>query len=300
MGFWWDVLVCALSWFPAVLAGYFLFTVMRFPDISMEVTWALGGIAALLLINRNEWTPIEALVVAPTIGAACALLTYSLFRVIARQKLLAGLIGYFVLLIVGARLLDGAAVVRIVDARFGFDATGSALIFWIVVSLALLAGTYGWERSRHGIRARMIGETNDEASAIFGIRSGWYYLAILIIAGAAAALGGACFSLFNGSASNAQGIGVLIKAVFGALAGDRFCQLLKLTRRSTVLSTPVGSLLLALVLVGAEQLALKLQEGGLWIAFRDTDKQALIGVLLLLILLLRTRSDSHERKVSDL
>jgi putative ABC transport system permease protein len=292
-----DVLICALTWFPAVIAGYLLFSLMRFPDLSLEVTWALGGIVTLLVVAELKWFPALTLGIAPLVGAGCALLTYLLFRTIARQKLLAGLIAYFILLIVGSRLLDDSATIRIEQARFGFENSEAALGLWAVLSGVILGGALLWERSRHGIRSRMIGETNDDVSVVFAFRSDRYYLAVLVMAGAAAAIGGAAFSLYNGSASNAQGIGVLIKAIFGALAGDRFCQLVRLTRRSTIVSTPIGAALLALVLVGAEEISLKAQNIGLFFAIKDTDKQALIGVLLLLLLIWK-RSD--DKRVSDL
>ncbi|MCC2607140.1 ABC transporter permease [Planctobacterium marinum] len=292
-----DLFINTIIFLPLVAAGYITYLKLRMADLSLETTWAVSGIVTLQLFNGTEIfnSSISLIAISPMIGILISSVTCFIFWCTGKQKLLSGMIAYFLVMAIGYRLLDGSAMIyaEFGANSFGFSDTRIASALWIsIVSCMCLILLAFWEKSKHGIILRIMGETNGGASSILKRKDRNYYFIGILISGAFLGLGGAVYSIFYGTAMNANGIGLLVKALFASLAGERVLYFLRLTSRPTFWCVPVGAGILSFVLVVSEELSLKLQEDFNQVLL-DTDKSALIGLLLLVLLFFRKRANTR-------
>jgi putative ABC transport system permease protein len=296
-----DILLQCLIYLPLISGAYISILILRFADLTIEGSWCTGAIVACLFAKSQIFNPAVSCFLGIFAGALCGLLTSIIFVITGRVKLLAGLISFYIIEAMGFHLLGDSARIYLDHnlTRFGYpDDTTVSMIFYFVVSMLVFFIVVYWQKSAHGIRSRLIGE-NPVSSNFHKISLNNYFSVGLILSNALIGLGGGLWGIYYGAASNAQGIGFLLKAFVALLIGDELIKLLKASNRTIPFSIIVGTFVFVLLSNISEylQLSISLINRNLW--FKPTDKQFFISIVLIMILWFRRRKIQVTGGVSE-
>ncbi len=299
--FWLDFIRYVVMYVPLMAGTYVSFLILRYPDLTLEASWSLGGIVACVLVGHVP--PIVAPLAGLLIGAVCGSLTSVIFVTIGRAKLLAGLLSYYILEAVGFHLLGDKASIflRHSVSSFGFpDNAALAFTYYAILSALTLAAIRIWQRSRFGVSSRLVGE-NPRASLFFGLSINKHFASGLILSNAIVGLGGGLWAVNYGQASNVQGIGLVIKAFLALLLGHQLLLMIRRSKRAEPLTILVGTAVFVLLTLVSQLALIRI---GAWSQspipwFRDTDKQVILAMILILALRLRDQRTGRKGVVSE-
>jgi len=294
-----DLTFFFFAYLPLMMGAYISILILRFPDLTIEASWCIGGITACSMVSYCH--PLLASLFGLFAGAVCGVLTSVIFSFTGRTKLLSGLISYTILEAVGFHLLGSKSSIFLnrSESMFGFSLAGSTpvLIYalWgIVVTLVVCI----WQSSQWGIKTRLIGE-NPGSSLFFKLPISRHFAGALILSNALVGLGGGLWGLYFGHASNMQGIGLVLKAFLALLLGDEMLRLLRVTKRSVPLAAIVGTGLFVLLYQLTEKLqvyvATRVSEQ--WL--KPNDKQFVVALVLVMLLFARRSKIQDRNSVSD-
>lgn len=295
-----------LQYLPLVLGAYISVAILRFPDLTIEASWSLGGVLACSLAGSigAVAAPFAGLVM----GAACGVMVSVFFFLSGRVKLLAGLLAFLVLQAAGARIIGGEASIFLSDklARFGFGQRSVApWILYVLVDAALLILLVAWQYGRVGIRARLLGD-KPYSSVYLGFSDVGSYVGCLVLSNSLVGLGGGLWAVYYGQASNLQGIGMVLIAFFALLLGDETLRavskvlpfLRERIKRETPVACLVGTFLFVCIYQIAGRLLVKLTLLGIPISSRATDRDFFVAAAVLYLLWARERSPDSRMRVS--
>lgn len=290
-----------LCYYAAVLGIAFSFRIIRYPDLTSDGSFLLGGVtfAALSLANHH-W--IVCLLAAGIIGALAGLLTASLHSILGIPALLTGIITTMVAYSVAFRILNGSSNVRI--ERDSLWATPPFLLLTHlsgesrqVIVIGLVAASLGafvyWVlRSETGLLFRAAG-ANPSLLEDFGHNPDTLRKVGLMAANALTGIAGGIVSAQQGFADISLGFGITISLLASLLIGEH---LLAFMSRSydllgLVLQPIVGSVLyyaITLVILRASLMRL------FPLALQPTDLKLISAVVFMVLLALRTRKHGME------
>lgn len=296
-----DLLLQFFIFLPLVSGAYITILVLRFPDLTIEASWSIGAILACFAVFYLHVPPLIAVFLGGVAGALSGCLTSFVFVVSGRAKLLAGLISLYILEATGFHLLGDSASIHLGhdSYRFGFpNCTVTSMAIYGLFSVSIFVLVAIWQRTSVGIKSRLIGE-NPTTSVFYKISLDKYYTVGLVLSNAIIGLGGGLYGMYYAHASNAQGIGLVIKAFLALLIGDELLKLLKFTNRTISAAIIAGTFLFVLLSVGSEafQLELASKVDRLW--FKPTDKQFVVAFVLIAILWFRRGRTKRKGTVSE-
>lgn len=303
MGVLFDYTQTLVEYLPLITGAYIVILILRFPDLTIEASWSLGGvITCLAIVNYNVfplymYPPIGALT-----GALCGLLTGVIFKVTGRVKLLSGLISYLLLEAIGFRLLGRKANVFFEEenmSRFGFgEALYMAMLVYVFYVIVLLVIVFIWQKSVFGIKSRIIGE-KPKSYHFFKISIDRVFFFGIVIANAIVGFGGGLYCSYHGQASNLQGIGLVIKAFFALLLGDELVKIIRKNDRSEPYAILVGIVIYVMMIHFTEFGFLELVKNTDLNSVKPTDKNFVIGLILMLVLWYRGKRLDGRKEVSE-
>lgn len=289
-----DGLQNGVCFFLLALGVYLSYAVLGFPDMTVDGSFPLGGVAATALMLRLGLPPLLATLLAFSFGAAAGCVT-GLLHVKGRiSPLLAGIIvmtGLVSVTLAATRLLSpsGNAVTVFsyrgagLSGLFGGELFSSLsrterelLLLLCLLLFALLAKLMAdiLLASRLGYLLRATGE-NERFVTSLGKNAGAYRILGLSLANGLAAVSGALYAQMNMSYDNTSGAGKAVLALASVIIGTAvFARLPHIRPTTAVLfGTLVYSLCLHyLVLVDPEGIWLKLLNAVLFaliLLFRD-------------------------------
>jgi putative tryptophan/tyrosine transport system permease protein len=284
---------------PLVGGGYIIILIFKFADLTIEASWSLSGIVTCILINKGLNLIISPLV-GLFVGGLCGCLTIMIFRIIGRGKFLAGVISYFLLTAIGFHFLGEKATINISHnlTKFGFsDSYIFSILIYSIYSLLIFVFIVYWQKSKFGIKSRLIGE-NPFSAKYYNYSTDLYFGLGLIISNSIIGLGGGLWVSDFGYASNVQGIGLVIKAFLALLIGQSILELFGY-KRITPLIIIVGTTLYVLITkIGEVMLTdVNLRFSNSFI--KASDISLFIGLIIIFLLHLKQRKSQKNNKVSE-
>jgi putative ABC transport system permease protein len=208
------------------------FRFFRFPDLTAEGSYPLGGavVATLLVARVNPFLATGAAVLAGAAAGAVTALIHTKLRI---NNIIAGIIVMTAIYSVNLRVM-GRANTSLLDARSVFDATveglralglrarvdaptviGILLVLLVAVSLLLVA----FFRTDLGLAVRATGE-NEVMIRALGVDTDRTKILGLGISNGIIALSGALVAQDHGFADIGMGIGVLVTGAAAVLIGE--------------------------------------------------------------------------------
>jgi putative ABC transport system permease protein len=259
------------------------FRFFRFPDLTAEGSYPLGGaVVAALLVARVH--PVVATGVAVLAGAAAGAVTALIHTKLRINNIIAGIIVMTAIYSVNLRVM-GRANTSLLDTRSVFDAAVDGLravglqarvnaptiiAILLVLLVAVSALLVAFFRTHLGLAVRATGENEGMIRAL-GVDTDRTKLLGLAISNGIIALSGALVAQDHGFADIGMGIGVLVTGAAAVLIGEAIFGDRTVTR--WVVAALVGVVIYRLLVA----LALR-------IGLAPTDLRLITAVLLLLAL----------------
>ncbi len=285
-----DILNEGLMYALLAMGMYITYSILDFPDLSVDGTFPLGAVLSGVLIIQGV-DPWLCLVISFAAGMAAGVLTGLMHVKLRITPLLCGIIMYTAMLSVNLVILkagtDGKAVAsfftkntifnsgiaslipkNIGEGRFYIRTVVIALILVIVCKLLLDL----YLKTKHGLLLRATG-ANDKYTVMLGRNPGSMKIFGLALGNGFAALAGSVIAQNKGSADQQMGIGMVVLGLASVIIG------LSLFRRVKFMKGTTMVILGSLVYKAAYQIVLSL---GIPTDFNNLMKALIFLVALVL------------------
>ena len=202
------------------------FRFFRFPDLTAEGSYPLGGAVAASLLAAGV-NPVLATLAAVWAGAAAGIVTALIHTKLRINNIIAGIIVMTALYTVNLRVM-GRANISLLNVATVYDRAtalvgGSETIVTIVATallLAVVAAVLAWfMHTDLGLAVRATGENQAMIRAL-GVDTDRTKLIGLGLSNAAIALSGALVAQDNGFADIGMGIGILVTGAAAVMIGE--------------------------------------------------------------------------------
>ncbi|MBS0500987.1 MAG: ABC transporter permease [Rhizobacter sp.] len=212
--------------FALVALGVLLsFRLLRFPDLTVDGSFPLGGAVCATLISKGA-DPFTATAVATLAGALAGLITGWLNVRLKIMDLLASILMMIALYSVNLRIMGGPNVPLINDPTVFnvLQPAGLADYWWrpilmlLIVVVAKLAMDWFFSTER-GLAIRATG-SNARMARAQGINTGAMVLLGMAISNALVGLAGALFAQTQGGSDISMGIGTIVIGLAAVIVGE--------------------------------------------------------------------------------
>ncbi|HEX2013188.1 MAG TPA: ABC transporter permease [Roseateles sp.] len=248
------------------LGVYISFRVLRFPDLTVDGSFPLGGAVCAVLISQGA-NPFLASLAAMAAGALAGLLTAWLNVRLRIMDLLASILVMIALYSINLRVMGGPNVPLITEPTlFTLLQPGQLaehisrpllLLAVVIASKLLMDWFFGTAR---GLAIRATG-SNARMARAQGINTGAMVLLGMAISNALVALAGALFAQTQGGADISMGIGTIVIGLAAVIVGESMLPTRRLVvaTLAVVLGAIVYRFFIALAL-NSEFIGLKAQD----------------------------------------
>lgn len=281
-----DLIIAALeqgcSYGIAALGILFSFRIIRFPDLSVDGTFALGGaITASLIYSGNN--ALLATILAILIGGIAGALTASLSLYLHINRMLSGILVMISLYSINLRimgrsnipLLSRATILSSIE-NSQYGKVGMILFFITLISI-LIVMMFAFLKMEVGLLLRATGD-NPNTVTNAGKRQSLYVVCGLAISNALVAFSGSVIAQRQGFADVNMGTGIIIVLLACLFIGDVIIKSKKLI--FILVRVIIGTIVYNLVI-----------SIGLRIGIAPSDLKLVTALIVILVLALPSRSD---------
>jgi putative ABC transport system permease protein len=207
------------------------FRFFRFPDLTAEGSYPLGGAVAAALLVRNV-NPVLATAAAVLAGAAAGVVTSLVHTKLRINNIVAGIVVMTALYSVNLRVMGRANVSLLDSASLDDDfqallahaglrlASAPATILLTILILAVTASLLArFMRTDLGLAVRATGE-NETMIRALGVDTAWTKMVGLALSNGAIALSGALVAQDHGFADIGMGTGILVTGAAAVMIGE--------------------------------------------------------------------------------
>ncbi len=212
--------------YSLVALGVFIsFRVLRFPDLTVDGTFATGGAVAALMVSTG-FNPFLASAAAMLVCAFAGMITGWLNVKLGIMDLLASILMMTALYSINLRIMGGPNIPLITsDTVFSLTQPGSIedyiwrpiLLFIVVVVAKLLLDAYF--STRAGLAMRSTG-SNLRMARAQGIATDRMVLVGMALSNALVGLGGGLFAQSQGGSDISMGIGTIVIGLAAVIVGE--------------------------------------------------------------------------------
>lgn len=251
-----------ILWGVMTLGVYITFKVLDFADMTVDGSFALGGILSASLISIYGLDPYLTLIFSAIAGALAGLVTGFLNTKFKIHGILAGILTQLALYSINIRIAGRAnvpllgmdTIIKEIN-KFGFSTTSSTLIVGISVSVVLILILYWFFGTEIGCSIRATGNNQKMVRAL-GVNTDTMIIVGLMLSNALVGLSGALVAQSQGYADVGMGTGTIViglasviigEVVFGKHFGFWY----------TLLSVILGSIIYRIVIASVLQLGMK-------------------------------------------
>lgn len=221
----WGALEIGLIFGLVALGVLISFRILRFPDLTVDGSFPLGGAVAATLISQG-FDPFTSTLIATLIGACAGLVTGWLNVRLKIMDLLASILMMIALYSINLRimgrpnvpLITEPTVFSILQPSMLSDYVARPLILIGVVLLAKF-GLDWFFGTQKGLAMRATG-SNARMARSQGVATGSMILLGMAISNALVALAGALFAQSQGGADISMGIGTIVIGLAAVIVGE--------------------------------------------------------------------------------
>lgn len=221
----WGALEIGLIFGLVALSVLISFRILRFPDLTVDGSFPLGGAVAAVLIGADV-DPFIATLAAMAAGALAGALTGWLNIRLKIMDLLASILVMIALYSINLRVMGAPNIPLITDPTVftqlqpenidDFVFRPLLMVLVVLVVKALLDAYLG---TQSGLAMRATG-SNPRMARAQGVATGSMVILGLAIANALCALGGALFAQSQGGADISMGIGTIVIGLAAVIVGE--------------------------------------------------------------------------------
>ncbi len=240
-----------LLWGILGLGIYLTFRILKFPDMTTEGSFPLGGAVAVTLMNQGIH-PILATFAGMLAGCVAGLVTGLLYTKGKIPTILAGILvmtscNSIMLMIMGRANL-GLLDIKTIQDLLPFSATTNLLVIGLLAVILVIAGLIFFLYTKLGQAYIATGDNRDMAKS-FGINTDRMEVMGLVVSNGLIALSGALISQQDGYADVSKGIGVIVIGLASIIISEVLysTNLILLER---LVATVVGAILYQFLIAG--------------------------------------------------
>lgn len=240
-----------LLWGILGLGIYLTFRILKFPDMTTEGSFPLGGAVAVTLMNQGIH-PILATFAGMLAGCVAGLVTGLLYTKGKIPTILAGILvmtscNSIMLMIMGRANL-GLLDIKTIQDLLPFSATTNLLVIGLLAVILVIAGLIFFLYTKLGQAYIATGDNRDMAKS-FGINTDRMEVMGLVVSNGLIALSGALISQQDGYADVSKGIGVIVIGLASIIIGEVIYST-NLTLLERLVATVVGAILYQFLIAG--------------------------------------------------
>lgn len=240
-----------LLWGILGLGIYLTFRILKFPDMTTEGSFPLGGAVAVTLMNQGIH-PILATFAGMLAGCVAGLVTGLLYTKGKIPTILAGILvmtscNSIMLMIMGRANL-GLLDIKTIQDLLPFSATTNLLVIGLLAVILVIAGLIFFLYTKLGQAYIATGDNRDMAKS-FGINTDRMEVMGLVVSNGLIALSGALISHQDGYADVSKGIGVIVIGLASIIIGEVLYSN-NLTLLERLVATVVGAILYQFLIAG--------------------------------------------------
>ena len=240
-----------LLWGILGLGIYLTFRILKFPDMTTEGSFPLGGAVAVTLMNQGIH-PILATFAGMLAGCVAGLVTGLLYTKGKIPTILAGILvmtscNSIMLMIMGRANL-GLLNIKTIQDLLPFSATTNLLVIGLLAVILVIAGLIFFLYTKLGQAYIATGDNRDIAKS-FGINTDRMEVMGLVVSNGLIALSGALISQQDGYADVSKGIGVIVIGLASIIIGEVLYST-NLTLLERLVATVVGAILYQFLIAG--------------------------------------------------
>lgn len=244
-----------LLWTILSLGIFMTFRILKFPDMTTEGSFPLGGAVAVTLLT-NGVHPILANLAAVLAGCAAGLVTGLLYTKGKIPTILAGILVmtscHSIMLMIMGRANLGLLNRTVLQDLLPFSDVINSLLLGLLSVALVVALMYFFLHTRLGQAYIATGDNPDMARS-FGIHTGKMELMGLVVSNGIIALAGALIAQQEGYADVSRGLGVIVVGLASLIIGEVLFG--NLTMLERLIAIAVGAILyqfliLAVILLG--------------------------------------------------
>lgn len=239
-----------LLWTILGLGIFMTFRILRFPDMTIEGSFPLGGAVAVSLMTKGVH-PLLATGLAVLAGCLAGLASGLLYTKGKIPTLLSGILVmtscHSIILMVMGRANLGLLNQVVLQDLLPFSRELNALLLGLGVVVLVIWGLIAFLDTRLGQAYIATGDNPDMAQS-FGIDTGRMELMGLVLSNGIVALAGALIAQQEGYADVSRGIGVIVVGLASLIIGEVLFSNLTLLER--LLAIAVGSIAYQFLLLG--------------------------------------------------
>ncbi len=221
----WGALEIGLIFGLVALGVFISFRILRFPDLTVDGSFPLGGAVAATLISMG-YDPFTSTLIATLIGACAGIVTGWLNVRLKIMDLLASILMMIALYSINLRimgkpnipLITEPTVFSILHPSMISDYISRPLILLIVVIIAKF-GLDWFFATQKGLAMRATG-SNARMARSQGVATGSMILLGMAISNGLVALAGALFAQSQGGADISMGIGTIVIGLAAVIIGE--------------------------------------------------------------------------------
>ena len=240
-----------LLWGILGLGIYLTFRILKFPDMTTEGSFPLGGAVAVTLMNQGIH-PILATFAGMLAGCVAGLVTGLLYTKGKIPTILAGILvmtscNSIMLMIMGRANL-GLLDIKTIQDLLPFSATTNLLVIGLLAVILVIAGLIFFLYTKLGQAYIATGDNRDMGKS-FGINTDRMEVMGLVVSNGLIALSGALISQQDGYADVSKGIGVIVIGLASIIIGEVLYST-NLTLLERLVATVVGAILYQFLIAG--------------------------------------------------
>lgn len=244
-----------LLWTILSLGIFMTFRILKFPDMTTEGSFPLGGAVAVTLLT-NGVHPILATLAAVLAGCAAGLVTGVLYTKGKIPTILAGILVmtscHSIMLMIMGRANLGLLNRTVLQDLLPFSDVINSLLLGLLSVALVVALMYFFLHTRLGQSYIATGDNPDMARS-FGIHTSNMELMGLVVSNGIIALAGALIAQQEGYADVSRGLGVIVVGLASLIIGEVLFG--NLTMLERLIAIAVGAILyqfliLAVILLG--------------------------------------------------
>ena len=240
-----------LLWGILGLGIYLTFRILKFPDMTTEGSFPLGGAVAVTLMNQGIH-PILATFAGMLAGCVAGLVTGLLYTKGKIPTILAGILvmtscNSIMLMIMGRANL-GLLDIKTIQDLLPFSATTNLLVIGLLAVILVIAGLIFFLYTKLG-QAYIATVDNRDMAKSFGINTDRMEVMGLVVSNGLIALSGALISQQDGYADVSKGIGVIVIGLASIIIGEVLYST-NLTLLERLVATVVGAILYQFLIAG--------------------------------------------------
>lgn len=240
-----------LLWGILGLGIYLTFRILKFPDMTTEGSFPLGGAVAVTLMNQGIH-PILATFAGMLAGCVAGLVTGLLYTKGKIPTILSGILvmtscNSIMLMIMGRANL-GLLDIKTIQDLLPFSATTNLLVIGLLAVILVIAGLIFFLYTKLGQAYIATGDNRDMAKS-FGINTDRMEVMGLVVSNGLIALSGALISQQDGYADVSKGIGVIVIGLASIIIGEVLYST-NLTLLERLVATVVGAILYQFLIAG--------------------------------------------------